>query len=104
MKGKTFDQFWLENKPDLVNLIAVLKTEITNDMRESEDEDPYMQITISVNEDCTEWTYQTGDNSYSGGCYLHAFWGVGYIYKTDKPQDVANELIGDLANQIEFED
>jgi len=104
MNSKNFDDFWATTKPELVELIKGLIPTIEDDFRVSDDPDddtPGIQITISCNEDCTRWSYQTGDNSYTGSCYGDPYWGIGYIFRDSKPEDVASELIADLSNQID---
>jgi len=89
---------------DLIPLLATLKKDIGDEYRASddpEDETPGMQITIACNKEMTDWTYQTGDNSYSGSCYHYPYWGVGSLYRDTKPEDLADELIDDMLNQIE---
>jgi len=106
MKSETFNTFWKEHLPELAKLIKALIPEIGDEYRASDDfqdHTPAMAITISVNADCSEWSYQTGDNSYTGGCYRHPFWGVGTIYRDSKPMDLANELVESLAEIIEWE-
>jgi hypothetical protein len=106
MKNADFNKFWKRNRSDLVRLLKSLKPHIGDDYRATEDPDdtiPAMQITISINDDCDSWTYQTGDNSYTGSCYHHPYWGVGTLYRRSNSPRLANELIRDLAEQIEFE-
>ena len=104
-----FDQFWNENKQDLTALLKeLIENHIEDDFRAFEDNDPdldipSMQITISVSEDLKTWSYQTGDNSYTGSCYGDPFWGIGYIFRDSDPSEVASELIDDLGNAIPFE-
>lgn len=101
MNTKTFDTFWDKNKPYLVRLVADLQREIDDNFRAYEDDDePGMYITISVNANCTTWSYQTGDNSYTGSCYGDPYWGVGAIYRDSDPAEVAQSLIDDLADAI----
>lgn len=105
MTGKQFDKFWRKNKSDLVALLKSLKPKIQDDYGSCDDEPgtlPNMQITISINKDCTEWSYQTGDNSYSGGCYCHPYWGVGTLFRRSNSKELAKELIDNLADQIYF--
>lgn len=98
--SEQFDNFWNENISDLIQLIDHLKNDITDEMKDSDDESPYMQLTISVNNDCTTWSYQTGDNSCHGSCYGDPYWGVGYITKDQDSKNTAKDLIEDLADQI----
>ena len=70
---------------------------IHDDYRASEDPDdkvPGMQLTIGA--DSEGWSYQTGDNSCTGGAYGYATWGVGYIYRDSVPAEVAHDIMCDL--------
>lgn len=105
MNRQTFIEFWKtenENYQGLIQVIEHLKTEITDDMADSPEDTPNIQITISVNKDCSTWSYQSGDNSYSGSCYGDPSWGVDYITRDCDSKELANTLINDLTNQIEF--
>jgi hypothetical protein len=104
MKTETFDTFWRANKADLVQLLKSLKPTIGSGYRADDSETlPSMSITISVNDDCTEWSCQTGDNSYTGGCYSHRYWGVGTLYRRSNSAKLASELIDSLADAIGWE-
>jgi hypothetical protein len=106
MKLEEFESFWKANISDLTELLKELKKAIGDEYRAScdpEDTLPAMQITISINENFSDWSYQTGDNSYSGSCYHHPFWGVGTIHRKSNSPELAKELIEDLSNQINFE-
>lgn len=55
----------------------------------------YMEITFATNEQGTQWNYQTGDNSFTGGCYSLPHWHVTAIaHDTDKPGFIAEVLAG----------
>ena len=55
---------------------------------------PSLQVTIGA--DDSGWGYQTGDNSYSGGAYGFANWGVAALYRDSDPAEFAEELVADL--------
>ena len=59
--------------------------------------DEYMQLTIATNDDGTAWNYQTGDNSYTGNCYLLPHWAVVYI----GPDSQTDELLTDIVAELE---
>ncbi len=86
---------------ELASLIKELKGQIGDDYRVSDDpsdDTPGMCLTIGCSYD-KNWSYQTGDNSYSGGAYAHPFWGVGSIYRNSNSREVAKEIIEDVYNQ-----
>ena len=60
---------------------------------------PGMQVTIASN-DGEEWTYQTGDNSFTGSCYHCQHWGVGYLYRDTDTQDLAESMVGEVFEAI----
>ena len=66
---------------------------------------PSMDLTIGINDpetdqDFPEWTYQTGDNSYSGSCYSKQYWGVATITRDSIAQDLAEEIVDNLLDQF----
>lgn len=80
-------------------LLVSLKADICDDYRcsdEPDDNTPGMCVTVSTNEACDEWSYQTGDNSYSGSCYHHSFWSVIYLYRRSDSTALAREAVCEL--------
>jgi len=72
-------------------LLLELQPTIDDDYRAStdtEDDIPGMQVTIATT-DGSDWAYQTGDNSYTGSCYHHPYWGVMYLYRPDVMDEAA---------------
>jgi len=95
---------------ELAALLIELKKTIDDECRVSDDEDddtPGMQITIGYtqgdNVECSSWDYQTGDNSYSGGAYLHPTWGIGHLYRTSNCRETAKEIIADIIENLPYE-
>lgn len=92
-----FDKACEEWRADLIALITDLKTQIGDEYRAYEDSDePGMAITIATDDECSGWVYQTGDNSYSGACYIYPHWGLGAVYRDSDPAEVVDELLSDL--------
>lgn len=52
-------------------------------------------------DDSASWSYQTGDNSYSGGAYGHPVWGVVWISADSLPDEVASEIAADIESQLD---
>ena len=81
---------------DLARLFSALKPEIHDDYRAFEEDDdsntPSMQVTIGWTPESGAWDYQTGDNSYSGGAYLHPHWAVVALYRRSNVRDLAREV------------
>jgi hypothetical protein len=79
---------------DMVRLVAALIPEIGDDYRATDDPDdnePGMQLTIGA--DADGWSYQTGDNSYTGGAYDYAYWAVVYLSRDSDPAKVADDIV-----------
>lgn len=82
---------------EIHDLLVSLKPTIKDDYRASddlEDDTPGMQVTVGA--DATGWGWQTGDNSFSGGAYGYAFWGVGYLYRDSNCMEIAKEMRAEI--------
>ena len=92
--------------------LVSLKSDIGDDYRASDDSDdtlPGMCVTIG----CTpgrwdkdsfpkefipcSWSYQTGDNSFTGGAYGHPDWAVVSLYRRSNCTELARDVINQLA-------
>lgn len=83
---------------ELARLVRAIKPDICDDYVEEKGDTPSIQLTIGADEE--GWSYQTGDNSYTGGAYDYASWGIGYITRRCNSREVAKEILADLASQI----
>ena len=86
-----------EFRVDMAALAANLIPQIDNDYRVTDDDDsdmPGMMVTVGA--DADGWSYQTGDNSFTGGAYGYATWAVVSLYRDTDPADFAEEVIGQL--------
>jgi hypothetical protein len=99
---KTPSKIKLPKIGELAALLKQLKKEISDDYRidGQEDDTPTMCVTVGCDIETGEWGFQTGDNSFSGGAYGYQHWGVGYLTRRSNSRDVANDIIGDIANQV----
>ena len=92
----------LERK--ITRLLKALKPDIGDEYRACEDDEcPGMQVTIGATPDENgdlSWSYQTGDNSYTGGAYSHANWGVIYLYRRSKSAELARQAVEEIAESI----
>ena len=82
------------------DLLADLQGGIADDYRASddiEDTQPGMQVTFGMEMHGQSWSYQTGDNSYTGGAYGFPVWGTVSLYRDSDPAEIAR----DAADQIE---
>ena len=105
---KTLEQQLEECLPDWTKLVASLIPEIADDYRATDDPDdnePGMCLTVGFTpalptNNGYSWHYQTGDNSYSGGAYGHAFWAVVYLSRESVPAIVAAEIADELGESV----
>jgi hypothetical protein len=81
---------------DLVSLIKALKKDIGDDDRATDDPDddkPGMCVTIGWSPNGSgAWSYQTGDNSFTGGAYGHPHWAVVYINRRSNSREVVRDI------------
>ena len=87
---------------EIASLLKSLKSQIADDYRCSDDPDdktPGMCVTVSTS-DMQSWNYQTGDNSYSGGCYGDPHWSVIYLYRRSNCSELATEAVNELAEAV----
>ena len=92
---------------EVAALLRALKQDIGDEYRASddpEDDTPGMQITIGIDPENGAWSYQTGDNSYTGGAYGYAYWGIGSLYRRSNCRTLAKYLIDDAAGYVDTED
>jgi hypothetical protein len=104
----TVTNFINNNIQQWADLVQHLQSTIADDYRiEDQDDDiPMMLLTVSCDSECTEWAYQTGDNSYSGACYMHPHWAVVALERNDDPDyavGIANEIADQLADLIQWD-
>jgi len=84
---------------EIAKLLTQLKPDIGDDYRASddpEDSTPGMQVTIGADE-TGAWSYQTGDNSYTGGAYGMPYWGVISLYRRSNCRDLARDAVDQIA-------
>lgn len=81
---------------DMITIIQAVQEDLTQwDLEETDItfatdfiQDP---VTGSI-----EWTFQTGDNSYTGSCYSYAHWAIGTIDKETSPKELALDIVDQL--------
>jgi len=64
---------------------------------EDESDAPYLELTIACSDDGQAWSYQTGDNSYTGGAYSLPHWAVTSI----DLDTTMSELYAEIVSQLE---
>jgi hypothetical protein len=88
------------NIEDITALVLSIKRDICDDCRAHEDDEtPGILLTVGA-DDSGDWSYQTGDNSFSGGAYGFPFWGVAAVYRRSNSRDVARDIIGQIEDQL----
>lgn len=88
---------------EVATLLKELKGQIGDDYRATDDPDdntPGMCVTVSTDNDASHWNYQTGDNSYSGGCYGDPHWAVIYLGRRSNSKELAKAACDELAEGI----
>ena len=84
---------------ELASLIRDVKADIDDEYRAFEGDDtPGIQLTISSDGD--DWSFQTGDNSFSGGAYDYPHWAVVGVYRSSNSIELAREIREQLADLI----
>jgi hypothetical protein len=85
---------------DLASLVSAVKSTIEPDCRANEDDSlPSIMLTVAISEDGS-WDYQTGDNSFMGGCYFHPYWAVTSIYRRSNCRAIARDILEQWQNLI----
>jgi len=80
---------------ELSTLVKAVKRSIDRGCRASCDPDdnlPGIQLTCGINYQ-GDWSYQTGDNSYTGGAYGYPYWAVVSVYRRTNSRDLAREIL-----------
>ena len=84
---------------DLSGLIKEIKPYIDDSYVAEDEALPGIDLTVGFDPDTSRWSYQTGDNSFSGGAYSYPIWAVTRIYRRSNSRELARELIEQLAEQ-----
>ena len=68
------------------------------------DQTPYVEVTIGCTFDfaggCIIWSYQTGDNSFTGGAYGHPEWFTTSLLSRSNCKAIAKDLTEEIAGRI----
>ena len=87
-------------------LLIALKPDIGDDFRCTDDRDdttPGMLVTIGADgKGRASWSYQTGDNSFTGGAYGYPHWALVYLYRNSNCTELAKDAIDELHNSISW--
>jgi hypothetical protein len=58
-----------------------------------------MDVTVATT-DGKEYTYQTGDNSYTGGCYHYQHWAVNTLFRNTDCLSMARDIVRGLKGMV----
>lgn len=82
---------------EIKSLLIHLKKSISDEYRATcEDDIPSLQVTVATNYTGSEWSYQIGDNSYTGAAYLFPNWAVISLYRHSNCLSLAKDIINQL--------
>jgi hypothetical protein len=87
---------------DLAALVRDVRAQIQPEYRAYDDSDT-PSILLTVGADRHGWSYQTGDNSFTGGAYGYSAWGVVAVYRDTNSFEAADHLIDELHEAGAFE-
>ena len=86
----------LPAKSDIESLVEAVKEEISDEYRASEDDDePGIQLTVGW-DGKENWSYQSGDNSFTGGAYGYQHWAVVSVHRDTDAERLASDIRGQL--------
>lgn len=81
------------DKNEILELVKSCIAGIDDEYRASPDDDePGMQLTVATNDERDAWSFQTGDNSYTGGTYGLPHWAVVSLYRDTEPVSVVEDI------------
>lgn len=85
---------------EISRLVRAIKRDISDEYRAYEDDEtPGILLTVGCDPKTGAWSYQTGDNSYTGDAYGFAYWGVAGVYRRSNSREVARQIIDEIADQ-----
>ena len=84
------------NPAEILALVVSCIKDIGDDYRSSgqdpDDDVPSMDLTVATNDKVTGWSFQTGDNSFTGGAYGLPHWAVVTLTRDCDPQSVVDDI------------
>ena len=97
--GEPVEEYEPIKAADFVELVEAVRDNIADDYRASDDPDdetPGIQLTIGCDDALEQWSYQTGDNSYTGGAYHYRHWAVVEVYRDSDAAELAADIVRQL--------
>ena len=83
---------------DVAALVRHTKPFIEDDYI-ADDDLPGIDLTVGWDPDTGEWSWQSGDNSFTGGAYFYPLWGVVRVYRQSNSRDLARDIIAQIDEQ-----
>ena len=98
-------KFKLPSRSELASLVRSVRSDISPEYRSSDDpDDETPAICLTVGADRSgRWSYQTGDNSFTGGAYGFASWAVVTVDKGANSFALADEIRSELGDALHSE-
>lgn len=107
MTNDTLDKTLRKMVPEWTRLFKALKKDIGDEYRATDDpydDKPGMCVTIGftpeTEDNSASWSYQTGDNSYTGGACSHQHWAVIYLYRRSRSRELAKDVASQIADLV----
>ena len=97
--GEPVEEYEPIKADDFVELVEAVRDNIADEYRASEDpadSTPGIQLTIGCDDALEQWSYQTGDNSYTGGAYHYPHWAVVEVYRDSDAAELAADIVEQL--------
>jgi hypothetical protein len=92
-------------KKVLVELVQLIKKDVREyggQESEWDDDDADQTLTLTVGADGearNQWSFQTGDNSVTGGAYFYPYWAVVEVGERDNAGQVADDILDQLSER-----
>lgn len=90
---------------EVENLLKSVKGDIQPDYRACEDDTlPGILVTVGADENddgSFSWSYQTGDNSYTGGAYGFPHWAVISVYRRSNCRALALDAVNEILYSLD---
>ena len=88
----------LPSVKDMATLVKSVKPNIDDDSRSFDEATlPCIQLTVGWDDKTGEWSFQTGDNSFTGGAYHCPHWAVVDVFRRSNSIELAKEIRSQLA-------
>lgn len=85
---------------ELSSAVEVLIKGIGEDYRVEAGDGPAMEVTFATDDTCSQWTYQTGNNSFHGNAYGLPHWAVVTLTPDSEPDEIADEILSQWEDLI----